>query len=1002
MIKISNINKYFNKGKQNQIHVINNASLELGESGMVAIFGRSGCGKTTLLNVIGGLDTFESGSLSIDGQSVKDNADVIRNKYIGYIFQNYNLNKGASCYDNVADALRLCGMTDEEKLKERVMAALANVGMENYHSRTPDTLSGGQQQRIAIARAIVKNPRIILADEPTGNLDEANTVMIMDLLKEISREHLVLLVTHEANLVDYYCDTVVELSDGKVQSVRSNSGAEGYAARSKNDIYLGELERTDISDGNAKIEFYGNAPDTPVSLTIVNDGGKLYVRINTPKVQILDAASEVKLREGVYEEETEKKQSASKIDMSKLPVFEGTRFGRLFGFKSAVKSGYSENFKKGKRRRAKKVLRGCLALFAAVVVFMSAVFGTALADIKNARDMYNHNVFYVYTPDAEVSRKLADAVGGNTGIDSIRLTYSVPRGDSTLTFMTGFFESFSTEPYESGFMTNAVYLDMSVAEDCKLVAGKNTGLSVNEIVISTKVADALIEKSSLGYIDSYDSLIGLITATVHVDGRNMRIAGVVESNESAIYFTELAMAKFVMSSSGSGIELASDYGLELDEGEAAVAVKYTQDGVELPKLNKTVKLSGRDVTVSKIIKNYDNYHDWLKANGIEKLEAHVYFEELLKTERPDLSEGKTQEYYEVLDELSQKKYFDYLEYQYAELDEYLAERSMFAIGEDINLWLYVEKGIEDAKYFFSDVELYKAVKYKELNGRYPTREELHAVYDQIPEIHEAIEQYNYAYSNEYYSSGVYGIGTSYLVSDADYIAFSKQIGETDYPLNGSGGGKQDIYYHKDVSVSIIGGSEVTAEQMTSGGSQAVYTVIHSTDPAATEAWIYSELGGLDTGIEGRDAIITPDGIFDKLISQSRENIIKGLVAMVVILVVMSVCMYFIMRSSLMNRIKEVGIYRAIGVSKRNLLFKFFIEALVLTTLTVFIGYLATSAFLGVCLGMSSMMESIFYYPLWLAGVLLAVLYGISIFFGTLPVISLMRKTPSEILAKYDI
>ena len=239
-------------------------------------------------------------------------------------------------------------MTDEEKIKERVMAALANVGMENYHSRTPDTLSGGQQQRIAIARAIVKNPRIILADEPTGNLDEANTVMIMDLLKEISREHLVLLVTHEANLVDYYCDTVVELSDGKVQSVRSNSGAEGYAARSKNDIYLGELERTDISDGNAEIEFYGNAPDTPVSLTIVNDGGKLYVRINTPKVQILDAASEVKLREGVYEEATEKKQSASKIDMSKLPVFEGTRFGRLFGFKSAVKSGYSENFKKGK------------------------------------------------------------------------------------------------------------------------------------------------------------------------------------------------------------------------------------------------------------------------------------------------------------------------------------------------------------------------------------------------------------------------------------------------------------------------------------------------------------------------------------------------------------------------------------------------------------------------------------------------------------------------------
>ena len=124
--------------------------------------------------------------------------------------------------------------------------------------------------------------------------------------------------------------------------------------------------------------------------------------------------------------------------------------------------------------------------------------------------------------------------------------------------------------------------------------------------------------------------------------------------------------------------------------------------------------------------------------------------------------------------------------------------------------------------------------------------------------------------------------------------------------------------------------------------------------------------------------------------------------MAVILVLMSVCMYFIMRSSLMNRIKEVGIYRAIGVSKKNLVFKFFIEAIVLTTLTVLIGYILTSGFLFLCLGMSSMIAEIFYYPVWLAGAVLAILYAISLFFGTLPILSLLRKTPSEILAKYDI
>ena len=217
MISVKGLDKFFNRGKQNEVHVINDVSLTLPEKGMVAVFGKSGCGKTTLLNVIGGLDGFSSGEVLIEGKSIREKTDDIRNEYIGYIFQNYNLISSESCFDNVAAALRLCGMRDEVEIEKRTMAALRGVGMESYRRRTPDTLSGGQQQRIAIARAIVKSPRIILADEPTGNLDEANTVMIMDLLKAISKEHLVILVTHEANLVDYYCDTVIELSVGKIK-----------------------------------------------------------------------------------------------------------------------------------------------------------------------------------------------------------------------------------------------------------------------------------------------------------------------------------------------------------------------------------------------------------------------------------------------------------------------------------------------------------------------------------------------------------------------------------------------------------------------------------------------------------------------------------------------------------------------------------------------------------------------------------------------------------------
>ena len=112
MIRINHLDKYFNKGKQNEIHVINDVSLELPDKGMVAIFGKSGCGKTTLLNVIGGLDKYASGGVIIENQEISNDPDLIRNKYMGYVFQNYNLDVSKSCFDNVADALRLCGVAD--------------------------------------------------------------------------------------------------------------------------------------------------------------------------------------------------------------------------------------------------------------------------------------------------------------------------------------------------------------------------------------------------------------------------------------------------------------------------------------------------------------------------------------------------------------------------------------------------------------------------------------------------------------------------------------------------------------------------------------------------------------------------------------------------------------------------------------------------------------------------------------------------------------------------
>ena len=155
MIRLNLLNKFYNRGKQNEIHVLNDINLELPDKGMWAIFGPSGCGKTTLLNVIGGMDELSGGEVVLEDTVMSSDNSVVRNRDVGIIFQNYNLNRDETVYENVADALRLCGMRDEETIKTRVKAALRNVGMEMFAKRLPDTLSGGQQQRVAIARAVV-------------------------------------------------------------------------------------------------------------------------------------------------------------------------------------------------------------------------------------------------------------------------------------------------------------------------------------------------------------------------------------------------------------------------------------------------------------------------------------------------------------------------------------------------------------------------------------------------------------------------------------------------------------------------------------------------------------------------------------------------------------------------------------------------------------------------------------------------------------------------------
>lgn len=871
MIRIEHLNKFFNKGRQNEIHVINDISLDLPERGMVAIFGKSGCGKTTLLNVIGGLDRFSGGSLTVNGQSIREDTDALRNREMGYIFQNYNLCRDVSCYDNVANALRLCGMRDGWEMRERVSAALANVGMEGFENRTPDSLSGGQQQRIAIARAIVKNPRVILADEPTGNLDEANTVLVMDLLREIARDHLVLLVTHEEDLVDHYCETVIELSDGKVVNIRDNEAANGLRVRDKNDIWLGELEKHDeTDDGRVAVTYYGEKPAAPVRLRVVNNGGKLYLQIDTAGVQVLDDTCEVRLREGVFEARNETVRDSERVNMKKLPPVTGTRYGRLYTLPSALRSGWRANF--GKTRKGKRFLLVLMTLFSAVLVLMTSLFGTSIRTLLDAKTANSKNTFYLYTPsDSKVSEALLAALNDPSNpIDDLQLLMGYGmRGDELFDFNIGFFETFSLGYGRADTIEeHAVLLNRACADEKKLLAGKSTDLGRQDLLISSAMADLLLKASTVGYLRSYGDLIGLSSTSLSVtdpstgENRMLSIAGVVEGSEAAVYAHPLAIAKYRLARFPVSLALpvAAGYQTELTAGSIVVWSDGSLSAQKLPKAGEKLTVHGMDFTVSDVV---------------------------------SFKQGDT---------------------------------------EDPN----------------ADSPL---------------------------------------------------MGTYLLVCEEDYIAISRRNGTTDPRFSRSavyGYDSEEIYNSETAKISADFGKYTTPR----------YTAIHSTDPRATEAWLKSEFGDLRGPSVGGGyysiALYTPEMLYETELTGSRESIVSAFISMAVIVGILCVCIYFIMRSSLMKGIREVGIYRAIGVTRKNLLFRFLIESSVLTALTTVVGFLLSSAVMRLWLRATPLMEKLFYYPIWLAGALLILIVGVCLLCGVLPALTLLRKTPSEILAKYDI
>ena len=218
MLQLKNITKTYEVG-DTKVEALKGISLAFRENEFVSILGQSGCGKTTLLNIVGGLDRYTSGDLIINGKSTKEfndrDWDTYRNHSIGFVFQTYNLIPHQTVLSNVELALTLSGVSKHERRK-RALDVLKKVGLEDQINKKPNQMSGGQMQRVAIARALVNDPDILLADEPTGALDSETSVQIMELLKEIAKDKLVVMVTHNPELADKYSTRIIKLLDGKI------------------------------------------------------------------------------------------------------------------------------------------------------------------------------------------------------------------------------------------------------------------------------------------------------------------------------------------------------------------------------------------------------------------------------------------------------------------------------------------------------------------------------------------------------------------------------------------------------------------------------------------------------------------------------------------------------------------------------------------------------------------------------------------------------------------
>lgn len=882
MIKVQHIEKYFNKNKKNEIHVLNDVSLSLPQKGLVVLLGASGSGKTTLLNVIGGLDKVNDGTISIEQTEFKKYSakkwDSLRNKEIGYIFQNYNLLKDLSVYENLSFVLNMLGIYDSEVIEQRVSYILKAVNMYKFRKRKAMELSGGQQQRVAIARALIKNPKIIIADEPTGNLDSKNTLEIMNIIKQISKEKLVVLVTHERNIAEFYGDRIIEIKDGKIVSDYVNEEKEHHGISDEDVIYLKDMINLNSSKKeNLSFSVYAeNKEDLEhldIKLIVKNKTLYLDIDSNFHKVKLINDESNIKVKNEHYEKKSRSELIQTTFDLNNLATNNSTK-------KTKLTVSFLQSVKMAGKKVARSGKKGKLMLFAFVLSGVLISIATA----------YLFGAINVNVKDYLIIRENYVQLNKNT------LTYENLmqfKKDNSFYINTLGFRPFSANNYKydspvsythltttnSNFYSSLSFYDIAIdttnnITQNNLIKGRMPENNF-EFVIDKKTANTLLNDGTantfgLWQLENFFSLefSYLLENSSNNNGYNntttndnlqttftLKIVGIADLGVNAFYFTK-PMANLLSTNTFTPTPFQTDDGTS--GGKSFVMSQLLP--VELFSMEQELLLNTP-------FNNFNVAHGSLpKDNSYEFMISKLKFIQLTGITEVNLNEIAF-------------------------------------------------------PYTLTSKDLTKSFT---ISGLYESEHILN-----------------------------YIVGTSNNLEVLRYNNLPQD---------------QSLFY------------------------------IYSNNPKALESQLSS---------------VAPTAVWSyKAVQEEVNNTISANLAVTLsivgVLVGLScVGFYFLIRSSMMTRIYEISIYRALGVKKRDIYFTFLIEILFLTTVTAFLGYLLGSYVLNELEAMFSRLASVGMGNLisvttfsLLCG--MAGLYLINLLAGLFPVFMLLRKTPSQILSQYDI